>query len=174
MMIHHLKTVQPFFDDMKNGIKTFESRKDDRNFQVGDILVLHEYDPRTNEYSGDVLHKRITYKLPEGACSPGYCVLQTEDYPWVERTKPFRVLNTKETIPWNILIGHEDQALINHGNQGFVRLNQRGGLCWSELLAILEDRIYVKMNEDHAKEMVQLIVEEYKRKYRWEEEECKK
>ena len=171
-MVHRIKTVQPYFGDMKTGLKTFESRKDDRNYQVGDILVLLEYDPRTDTYSGDVLVKRVTYKLPETACSPGYCVLQTEDYPWFECTKPFHVLNTQETVPWAILLGHEDQALINHGNQGFVRLNQRGGLCWSELLAVLEDRIYVKMNENRAKEMVQLIVEDYKRKYRWEEEKC--
>lgn len=39
---HHLKCVHEFFDEVWLGNKSFELRKDDRGFSVGDVLVLHE------------------------------------------------------------------------------------------------------------------------------------
>jgi hypothetical protein len=39
-MEHELKTDPQPFDDMAAGLKTFELRKDDRGFQVGDTLRL--------------------------------------------------------------------------------------------------------------------------------------
>lgn len=43
-MKHTLKTIQPYFGEVESGNKNFEVRKDDRNFQKGDILFLQEYD----------------------------------------------------------------------------------------------------------------------------------
>lgn len=42
-------------------------------------------------------------------------------------------------IPWAIIESHEQQAQENHG-QTLRRLAERGGLCASEAVAILEDR----------------------------------
>ena len=42
---HYLKTWPKFFEDVWSGVKRFEYRKNDRNFQVGDMLALEEYDP---------------------------------------------------------------------------------------------------------------------------------
>jgi len=39
--IHKLKTDPEVFDAVQSGVKTFEIRKDDRGYQVGDILVLN-------------------------------------------------------------------------------------------------------------------------------------
>lgn len=52
MKSHYLKTVQPFFSEVENGNKTFEVRKNDRDFQVGDEVYLQEYDAETKKYSG--------------------------------------------------------------------------------------------------------------------------
>ncbi|MDW0314048.1 MAG: DUF3850 domain-containing protein [Nitrososphaeraceae archaeon] len=49
-MLHILKTHPQPFDDVFRGIKTFEFRLDDRNYQVGDILVLRKYDPDNSEF----------------------------------------------------------------------------------------------------------------------------
>jgi len=38
MTEHVLKLNQRYFDAVKNGIKTFEVRKDDRDFKLGDTL----------------------------------------------------------------------------------------------------------------------------------------
>ena len=51
-MIHELKTIQPFFEEVWCNRKTFELRRNDRGFKVGDILKLFEYDIETNKYSG--------------------------------------------------------------------------------------------------------------------------
>jgi len=42
-MVHELKTIAPYFDEVRHGNKTFEIRKDDRGFKKGDILVLREW-----------------------------------------------------------------------------------------------------------------------------------
>ena len=47
MKVHALKTIQPYYNDVWRGDKTFEVRYDDRGFQVGDLLKLEEYDPKT-------------------------------------------------------------------------------------------------------------------------------
>lgn len=43
-MIHELKLRKEFFDYVRFGIKKFEIRKDDRDYKVGDTLVLKEID----------------------------------------------------------------------------------------------------------------------------------
>ncbi|MCV6612877.1 MAG: DUF3850 domain-containing protein [Amphritea sp.] len=42
MKRHELKTDPAVFDAVMNGTKTFEIRKNDRDFQVGDELVLRQ------------------------------------------------------------------------------------------------------------------------------------
>lgn len=43
-MLHELKILPEYYDAVANGIKTFEIRKDDRNYKVGDTLRLREFD----------------------------------------------------------------------------------------------------------------------------------
>ena len=37
-------------------------------------------------------------------------------------------------------------------------MNRRGGLCWSEMIAVLEDRRYIKMDESIARKKVEKII----------------
>ncbi len=39
-MTHTLKTDQPYFDAVRAGLKSFEVRFNDRDFQVGDTVIL--------------------------------------------------------------------------------------------------------------------------------------
>ena len=59
--IHELKTWIPYFDAVLCGAKTFEIRKNDRDFQVNDLLDLHEYDSVLKKYTGRCLIRRVTY-----------------------------------------------------------------------------------------------------------------
>lgn len=43
MKTHELKLDIKYFDDVKSGKKNFEIRKNDRDFQVGDVLKLRAY-----------------------------------------------------------------------------------------------------------------------------------
>ena len=77
MAMHELKTWPEFFEAVRDGTKTFEVRKNDRNFQVGDVLMLVEYDPHKGEYTGQKETRRVTYILGDGfeAVADGFCVL---------------------------------------------------------------------------------------------------
>lgn len=44
MRIHELKITEPYFSDVAFGSKNFEIRKNDRDFKVGDILILRKWD----------------------------------------------------------------------------------------------------------------------------------
>lgn len=58
--VHFLKTLRPYFNDvvLKDEFKrkTFEVRKNDRNYQVGEYLVLQEY-ISVERYIGSSTHE---------------------------------------------------------------------------------------------------------------------
>jgi hypothetical protein len=73
---HYLKTIPQYFEDVASGSKTFEFRKNDRDYQVGDILILQEYFPETLMYSGLTVRRQITYILENfNGIEPGYAIL---------------------------------------------------------------------------------------------------
>jgi len=80
-MIHELKTWEEYFKALWEGHKTFEVREDDRNFEVGDMLDLKEYDHIKDSFSGRYIRAEITYKLNGGSfgIEKGYCVLGLND-----------------------------------------------------------------------------------------------
>lgn len=45
MTEHHLKCWPEYFAAIKDGTKTFEVRQADRDYCVGDVLILHEFEP---------------------------------------------------------------------------------------------------------------------------------
>jgi hypothetical protein len=79
-MTHTLKTWPEPFDAVDKGWKTFEIRKDDRNFQPGDKLVLQEWDPSTKQYTGREIHYMVRF-VGRGAPYPdGYACMSIEGY----------------------------------------------------------------------------------------------
>lgn len=58
---HKLKIQPEFFEEVCKKIKTFEIRKNDRDFRVGDKLLLQEFIPETQEFTGRVVERRISY-----------------------------------------------------------------------------------------------------------------
>lgn len=50
MREHILKTWSNAWDAVKRGDKRFEWRKDDRGFEVGDVLVLREWNPAKQKF----------------------------------------------------------------------------------------------------------------------------
>lgn len=76
--VHSVKIGKEFFEDVKNNIKTFELRKNDRNYKVGEILELHEYE--AGEETGRTCRKLITYMLKEfTGLQDNYCILGLKD-----------------------------------------------------------------------------------------------
>ncbi len=68
---HFLKTWTEPFEAVLSGAKTFEVRKSDRTFAVGDILSLREWRPPTSGgvgvYTGRFVDVRITFILSGGS-----------------------------------------------------------------------------------------------------------
>jgi len=59
--IHTLKIWQEYYSQVISGNKKFEIRNNDRDFQVGDVLILQEYDPDVDSYTGEMVSAKITY-----------------------------------------------------------------------------------------------------------------
>jgi hypothetical protein len=90
MAIHHLKTWPSYFQAIDRGEKTFEVRRNDRDYQPGDTLILQEWDPRKGEgvYTGQWLAFKAGWIVFGGdeefgadAISPLYCVIGLMPHP---------------------------------------------------------------------------------------------
>ena len=63
MATHELKTTQPHFDAVADGAKRVEIRWNDRGFEVGDVLILREYDATKSALTGRYIEVRVTHIL---------------------------------------------------------------------------------------------------------------
>lgn len=75
MKTHDLKILPEFYQAVKKGEKTFEVRKNDRDFKKYDVIILREWDEKN--YTGKWIAKKIGYILPGGqfGIEEGYVVL---------------------------------------------------------------------------------------------------
>lgn len=77
-MTHDLKILPEYFEAVSSGRKKFEIRRNDRNYGVGDTLILREWDGEN--YTGEGVIRKVTYVLAdyEKGLKPGYCILGIE------------------------------------------------------------------------------------------------
>jgi uncharacterized membrane protein YeaQ/YmgE (transglycosylase-associated protein family) len=66
---HALKTWIVPFSAVWDGFKFHEVRVDDRGFNVGDVLLLQEYEKETQIYTGRNMRVLVTY-ISKGGCVP--------------------------------------------------------------------------------------------------------
>ena len=80
---HELKIWPSCFAAVTAGNKPFDVRENDRNFQVGDMLVLREFEPETEQYTGHSITRWVSYVLQGGAfgVQPNWCVLGFSELP---------------------------------------------------------------------------------------------
>ena len=86
MRTHELKTWPSFFAGIWDESKTFEVRRNDRDFMVGDLLILAEWNPHYHVahdaavqvgLTGRECRRVVTYVLRGGefGIEVGFCVL---------------------------------------------------------------------------------------------------
>lgn len=101
-MIHDLKILPEWFNAVVSGVKTFEIRKDDRNYNPRDVLLLREWDGK--KYTGRICKADVTMVLRGKYCREGYC------------TMSIRVLNGNEQaakwIPCSERLPEQDTMVI--------------------------------------------------------------
>jgi len=87
-MIHILKILPEYFEEVCLGNKTFEIRKNDRNYHVGDWLELREWNPETG-YTGGFVMRYVSYILYDwqAGLKDGYCIMS------LKRTPPTATLD---------------------------------------------------------------------------------
>jgi hypothetical protein len=81
MKTHQLKTWPKYFDAVARGEKRFEVRRDDRDFEVGDIVTLQRFDPKKNAFTGAEMNFQIGYILRGSVfgIEAGHCVFGLQD-----------------------------------------------------------------------------------------------
>ena len=60
-MTHELKILPDYFGDVNDETKTFELRKNDRGFFVGDVLILCEWDDAEGVHTGRYCARKVVY-----------------------------------------------------------------------------------------------------------------
>ncbi len=83
MKTHELKTDPHAFAASFLGDKPYELRRDDRDFKVGDLLVLRETELSGEQmaegapllYTGRALSRVVTHKLEGYGLQPGWVIL---------------------------------------------------------------------------------------------------
>lgn len=74
---HKIKIHPEYYSAKAAGLKPFEYRKNDRMYQVGDTLILQEWSPANERYTGREIECKVMYMLPiEGS---DY-VIMADDY----------------------------------------------------------------------------------------------
>lgn len=97
MRVHELKIRKEYFDAKLDGRKSWEIRKDDRGFEVGDYLCLREIvsmfdsEPAMHEYTGRVLITEVLYVHRGIGLLDGYVVISERPEDFLENDYPEEV-----------------------------------------------------------------------------------
>ncbi len=77
MKTHELKCWPQYFDAVWDNKKKFEIRINDRDFKVGDILILKKFDPEKEEYLPQSIETTISYVLdgPSFGLAKGFAII---------------------------------------------------------------------------------------------------
>ena len=76
MKKHELKIDPKYYEPVVYGEKKFEVRKNDRNYEVGDVILLKEYNGEKKNYTGREIMLEIRYILDnQEYLREGYVIL---------------------------------------------------------------------------------------------------
>ena len=70
---HAIKILPKYFEEVLRNRKTFEIRKNDRDFRSGDSVTLHEYVGPPLEYTGRSVRGTVGYVYEGDGMAHGYC-----------------------------------------------------------------------------------------------------
>ena len=151
---HELKILPKWFEDVQTNKKNFEIRKNDRNFEVGDYLILKEW--HRGKFTDRYVIRQIeyiykgdgTYGLTEDYCVLGLKVPQAEKQwiPCSERLpKPFTYVNATcrslvdnrenwvvETLYLPIPKENNEQGYSDWGNIPMINWGKAEVIAWME------------------------------------------
>lgn len=75
--VHQIRLASMYFDDVQCGKKRFELRKNDREYKVGDKLIMMEF--ANGKHTGREVEADVIYMLEDySGIEEGYCILGIE------------------------------------------------------------------------------------------------
>lgn len=85
-VVHDLKTWPPAFAAIRAGLKPWEYRYNDRNYRVGDLLRLGEWNPETETWTGQTEERLVAWVLEGGVYGipAGYAILTLAPGPFAQ------------------------------------------------------------------------------------------
>lgn len=127
-----MKTWSAQFHDIRLGYKPYEYRWNDRDFQVGDTLILEEFIPEeglgyTGDRIGPLRVTHITDLTPFG--SPGYVILSWG--PWAERSTLLTIVRA--------LLKDAQRSLVQQKTAALVFAHMGRVAAFRTLLRVLEE-----------------------------------
>lgn len=107
-MEHKLKILSKYYEAILQGKKTFEVRKDDRQFSEGDTLLLQEcVTPYGCGYTGREMTVEATYILRDSEyVKDGFCIIGIK----IISTNKSKYYNNTPTYSYNELKDGEQNA----------------------------------------------------------------
>lgn len=76
-MTHELKIHPKYYRGVLLGLKKVEIRLNDRNYQADDLLILNEFDPQTEKYTGGQVKRKVDLVIKDvPGLEPDYVALQ--------------------------------------------------------------------------------------------------
>lgn len=92
MKTHELKVWPFYFEEIVEGRKNFEFRKNDRGFRTGDIIYLEEWNPEEKKFTGAWIPVEITYIMRTGFGLPdGMVIMSFRKRMDLKFTAPMRI-----------------------------------------------------------------------------------
>jgi hypothetical protein len=153
LKLHRLKTLTRFFDAVMIGLKPFEVRYNDRDYQVGDFLLLQEYDPSTETYGRETM-RQVTYVFQGGAqpstqkaavdhvVAEGWVVMGLADVPELKRQELYDTIEVWNKDAMRVRVGDLWELEQVKGEDMEV------GTYW--ITDISSDRRSVKAEQQHG------------------------
>ena len=99
--VHELKIITKYFEAVEEGVKTFEIRKNDRGFEVGDYLLLKDF--KDGEFTGNEILQRIAF-ITEYEQKEGFVVMSICRLP--KSFRKYLVMSEKEKTVFEKIISH--------------------------------------------------------------------
>jgi len=101
--VHELKCWPNHFAAVRRGDKAFEIRRNDRDFAVGDQILLREYSPADAAYTGQIELRLITYLLSEEdfGVVHGFVVIGFGHLPQLSGVTPREDLTRDQLVEWH-------------------------------------------------------------------------
>lgn len=100
---HDLKCWPEPFAAIRAGLKQWELRRNDRDYQIGDLLWNREWNPETEEYTGEAAGNLVTWMLngPAFGLPEGYCIMS------LDRNPALAIQQPPEGVGWRTIETHD-------------------------------------------------------------------